>query len=112
MRLLKAGICALLIVPLVSSCNAFQEGFEEGLNSADYTEEMKTSFIAGCQQAAEKERDVTSARNYCECTFDRISSTIPVEEYTKLDMGQEMSAEAKEKLNVAVTQCGGSASAL
>ena len=112
MKPLKAVIAALLVVPLVSSCNAFQEGVEEGLNSADYTEEMKTGFLAGCQQAAEKERDATTARNYCECTFDRISSTIPVEEYTKLDMGQEMSAEAKEKLNVAVTQCGGNANSL
>ena len=73
---------------------------------------MKTNFIAGCQQAAAQERDAATAKNYCECTFDRISSTIPVEEYTKLDMGKEMSTEAKASLNVAVTQCGGDASAL
>jgi hypothetical protein len=111
-KVLSIGISALLISSLLSSCSAVQEGVKEGINSADYTEAMKASFMSGCQQAAEKERDAATAKKYCECTFERVSSTIPVEEYTKLDMGQEMSPEAKLSLNVAVTQCGGKASNL
>ena len=112
MKPLSFYITILLILPILSSCSEVKEGFQEGLNSADYTDAMKVKFMAGCQPAAEKERDTETARKYCECTFDRVSSTIPIEDYTKLEIGQEMSPEANASLAVAITQCGGNPSNL
>jgi len=110
----RLRICAttLLALPFLASCGVVQEGIQEGINSADYTEALKANFMAGCQQEAEKARDAETSRKYCECTFERISATIPVEEYTKLDSGEQMSPDANARLNIAVTQCGGNASNL
>ena len=107
MKPLSICVSTLLILPLLASCGVVQEGIQEGINSSDYTEEMKSTFIAGCQPEAEKKVGTESARKYCECTFDRISATIPVEEYAKLDSGEQMSPEADASLKVLVTQCGG-----
>jgi hypothetical protein len=53
-----------------------------------------------------------AARKYCDCAFDRISSTIPLDQFVKLDSGEPVRDETTTALKVAVTQCGGSASKL
>lgn len=103
-----------LIIPLaiaLGACSAFQEGFKKGYNSADYTDAMREAFTSACTEgAAEKLGDQKAAAKYCECTFEKISETIPVEEYVKYDLGKDVKEETRTQFNVAVTQCGGDAS--
>jgi outer membrane murein-binding lipoprotein Lpp len=99
-------------VLLLTGCSQFQQGFKEGMNQSDYTDAMKTNFMAQCSAEAVKNVSAEVARKYCECAFDRISSTIPVDEWTKLDAGETVREETSTALKVAVTQCGGSAANL
>jgi hypothetical protein len=99
-------------VLLLTGCSQFQQGFREGANQAGYTEAMKANFMAQCSAEAVKKVSPEVARKYCECAYERISSTIPVDEWTKLDSGETVRAETTTALKVAITQCGGSAANL
>lgn len=68
---------------------------------------MKTNFMAQCSAEAMKKVSPDEARKYCECAYGRISSTIPVDEWTKLDSGEDVRPETTTALKVAITQCGG-----
>ena len=97
---------------LLGGCSAFQEGFREGMNQADYTDAIKANFMSQCTADATQRVGADAARKYCDCAFDRISSTIPLDQFVKLDSGEPVRDETTSALKVAVTQCGGSANNL
>jgi len=83
------------------------EAFNEGANQADYTETMKAAYTKSCVTEAEKNVTPDEARKYCECTFEKISLTVPVGEWVKFDNSEAVKEETTTALKVAITQCGG-----
>ena len=96
----------------LTSCAQFKQGWDEGMNQANYTDQMKTGFVSACIQSAEKNLTQERAKSYCECSYDRISSTVPVDEFVKFDSGETISDQTRTALKVAIAQCGGEASRL
>lgn len=109
---MKKAFVAIAIssLTLTTGCAAFNEGIKEGINQGDYTDEMKANYNQTCVAAAIKFQSSEEAKKYCECTFDRISSTVPVDEFVKLDTGDTVKNETTSSFKVAVAQCGGDAS--
>lgn len=99
-------------VMLIAGCSAFKEGFKQGLNQSGYSDEMKKNYMQACVAAAAQGLTEDKARTYCECTFDKASSTIPVDEWVKFDSGETIKEETRTSLKVAIAQCGGDASSL
>ena len=103
-------ITAITGLALTTGCSVMSEAFNEGVNQADYTEAMKASYTKNCGTEAEKNATPDEARKYCECTFERISSTVPVGEFVKFDNGEAVKEETTTAFKVAITQCGGNSS--
>ena len=97
---------------LIAGCSAFKEGFKQGLNQSGYSDEMKKNYMQACVSAVAKDSTEDEARTYCECIFDKASSTIPVDEWVKFDSGEKIKEETRKSLKVAFSQCGGDASSL
>ncbi|MFM7313688.1 MAG: hypothetical protein ACKO0M_11060 [Cyanobium sp.] len=111
MRAVMIATAVACLIP-TAGCSEFKRGFEEGLNQGNYTEAMKTKFIDACNAEAIKNVTPEQARKYCDCTYDRVSSTVPVAEFVKFDTGETISDAARTSLRVAVAQCGGNANQL
>lgn len=107
-----AAVPVLALVLLASGCSEFKKGWDEGINQADYTDSMKANYLATCSAEAVKNVSAEQARTYCECTFERVSSTIPVAEWVRLDSGDPVQPETTSSLKVAIAQCGGNPAAL
>lgn len=111
---MKIHVAASLLALLVgaSGCSEFKKGWDEGVNQSDYTDSMKANYLASCNAEAVKNVSAEQARTYCECTFERISSTIPVDEWVKFDTGEPVQPETSSSLKVAIAQCGGNPAVL
>ena len=94
----------LLLLPLFVSCGVGR--------SAGYTDEIKENFLAACIPAANRNLSKNQAINYCQCNWEDISITIPIEDFLKLDRGEAMSPSSNSKLKKLVTKCGGRANDL
>lgn len=105
--LIATGLVATASLAIVSGCSSFMQGFKEGWNQSKYTEAMKTTFMVNCTPEAEKNVSADEARTYCECVFERVSSTIPVAEYARVDSGQPARDETTAAFRAAVSECGG-----
>lgn len=113
MTMKNVGLIAIIgSLALMTGCSAFKEGFKQGLNQSGYNEEMKKNYMQACVAAAVNGLTEDKARSYCECTFDKVSSTIPVDEWVKFDSGETIKEETRTSLRVAVSECGGDPSGI
>ena len=94
----------LLLLPLLLSC-----GVER---SPQYSDEMKGNFLSACVPAANGNMSKNEAIKYCQCTWEGVSTTIPIEDFLKLDREEAMSPNSNVILKKLVTKCGGRANAL
>ena len=94
----------LLLVPLLLSCGVGR--------SAEYSKEIKENFLSACIPAANKNLSKNQAITYCQCTWEDISKTIPIEDFVKLERGEAMSPNSNSTLKKLVTKCGGRANDL
>ena len=88
----------LLILPLLFSCGA---GY-----SAEYSNEIKENFTASCIETKPKSLSKKQAIKYCQCGWEGISTTIPIEDFLKLDRGEAMSPSSNIILRELVVKCG------
>ena len=89
----------LLILPLLLSCEAG--------GSAEYTNEMKENFSTACFEATPRSMSKSQAIKYCQCSWKGVSTTIPIEDFLKLDRGEAMSPSSNLILRELVAKCGG-----
>ena len=94
----------LLILPLLLSCEAG--------GSAEYTNEMKENFSTACFEATPRSMSKNQAIKYCQCSWKGVSTTIPIEDFLKLDRGEAMSPSSNLILRELVAKCGGRANDL
>ena len=94
----------LLLVPLLLFCGVAR--------SAGYSNEIKENFLSACIPAADKNLSKNQAITYCQCTWEGISTAIPIEDFLKLDRGEAMTTNSNSTLKKLVTQCGGRANDL
>jgi len=94
----------LLLLPLLLSSGA-------GC-SAEYSNERKENFTAACIEATPKSLSKKKAIKYCQCTWDGMSTAIPMEDFLKLGRGEAMSPSSNLILRDLVTKCGGRANNL
>jgi len=94
----------LLILPLLLSCGAGR--------SAEYSNEIKENFTAGCIEATPRKLSKNQAIKYCQCTWEGVSTTIPIEDFLKFERGEAMSPSSNLVLRELVAKCGGRANDL
>ena len=94
----------LLLVPLLLFCGVAR--------SAGYSNEIKENFLSACIPAANKNLSKNQAITYCQCTWEGISTAIPIEDFSKLDRGEAMTHNSNSTLKKLVTKCGGRANDL
>ena len=94
----------LLILPFLLSCEAGR--------SAEYSNEMKESFSTNCFEATPRSMSKNQAIKYCQCSWEGISTTIPIEDFLELDRGEAMSPSSNLIFRELVAKCGGRANDL
>ena len=94
----------LLVLPFLMSCEAG--------GPAEYSNEMKESFSTNCFEATPRSMSKNQAIKYCQCSWEGISTTIPTEDFLKLDRGEAMSPSSNLILRELVAKCGGRANDL
>ncbi len=94
----------LLILPLLLFCGAGR--------SAEYSNEIKESFSTACFEATPRSMSKNQAIKYCQCTWEGISTTIPIEDFLKFERDEAMSPNSDLILRELVAKCGGRANDL
>ena len=94
----------LLILPLLFSCGA---GY-----SAEYSNEIKENFTASCIETTPKSLSKKQAIKYCQCGWEGVSTTIPIEDFLKFERDEAMSPNSDLILRELVAKCGGRANDL
>ena len=88
----------LLFLPLLLSSGAGR--------SAEYSNEIKENFIAGCIEETPKKLSKNEAIKYCQCGWEGVSTTIPIEDFLKFERGEAMSPSSNIILRELVVKCG------
>ena len=94
----------LLILPLLLFCGAGR--------SAEYSNEIKENFTEGCIEATPRKLSKNQAIKYCQCTWEGVSTSIPIEDFLKFERGEAMSPSSNFILRELVAKCGGRANDL